>query len=61
MFRRSIVLNKDLKADDKIKEDDISLKRPGTGLAPDKIIDVVGKRLKKDFKADYILTEKDIY
>jgi sialic acid synthase SpsE len=61
LFRRSIVLNKDLKADDEIKEDDISLKRPGTGLTPDKITNVIGKRLKRDFKADYILSEKDIY
>ena len=60
VFRRSIIINKSLKAGHIITEDDISLKRPGTGFSPDNIKFVIGKKLKKDFKADYILTENDI-
>lgn len=60
VFRRSIILNKNLKAGDIIKEEDISLKRPGTGFSPDKIKFVVGKKLKRDFKTDYLLTKDDI-
>ena len=60
VFRRSIVLNKNLKAGDIIKEDDIDLKRPGTGLTPDEINFVIGKKLNKDFEADYLLTKDDI-
>jgi N-acetylneuraminate synthase len=60
VFRRSIVLNKNMKAGDIIKEKDISLKRPGTGFSPNDIKFIVGKKLKKDFKDDYILTEDDI-
>ena len=60
VFRRSIVLNKNLKAGDIIKEEDISLKRPGTGFSPDEIKFVIGKKLKRDFEADYLLTKDDI-
>ena len=58
-FRRSIVLNKDLKVGDVIREEDISLKRPGTGIPPNEIKFVVGKKLIKDFEADYLLTKYD--
>ena len=61
IFRRSIVLNKNLKSGDVIKENDIDLKRPGTGLAPDQIHFVVGKKLNKDFEADCLLTKDDIF
>jgi len=60
VFRRSIVLKKDLKKGDIIKEEDISLKRPGTGFSPDEIKFVIGKKLKRDFEADYLLTKDDI-
>jgi len=60
VFRRSIVLNKNLKAGDIIKEEDIELKRPGTGLSPDQINFVIGKKLNKDFDADHLLTKEDI-
>jgi len=60
VFRRSIVLNKNLKAGDIIKENDIDLKRPGIGLAPDQINFVIGKKLNKDFEADCLLTKDDI-
>ena len=59
-FRRSIVLNKNLKVGDIIRKEDIALKRPGTGFPPDDIKFVIGKKLKRDFEADYILTENDI-
>jgi N-acetylneuraminate synthase len=59
-FRRSIVLNKNLKSGDTIREEDISLKRPGTGFSPKEIKFVVGKKLKKDFESDFILTKNDI-
>ncbi|CAN1606814.1 K18430 legI, neuB2; N,N'-diacetyllegionaminate synthase [Candidatus Pelagibacterales bacterium] len=60
VFRRSIVLNKNLKAENIIREEDISLKRPGTGFSTDEIKFVVGKKLKRDCEADYLLTKDDI-
>ena len=60
IFRRSIVLNKDLKAGDIIKEEDISLKRPGSGITCDEIKFVIGKKLIRDFESDCLLTKDDI-
>ena len=60
VFRRSIVLNKNLKVGNIIGEEDIELKRPGTGFSPDDIKFIIGKKLKRDLEADYILTENDI-
>jgi len=60
IFRRSIVINKNLKAGDIIKEDDIDFKRPGTGFPPDEIRFIVGKKLKRDIEADCLLVKDDI-
>ena len=60
IFRRSIVLNKNLEEGDIITKEDIALKRPGTGFLPDDIKFIIGKKLKRDLEADYILTENDI-
>jgi len=59
-FRRSIVLNTNLKKGETIKEEHISLKRPGTGFSVDQIEFVIGKKLKRDYEADHLLTKDDI-
>lgn len=60
VFRRSIVINKNLKAGDIIKERDITFKRPGTGFSPDEVKFIVGKKLKRDIEADCLLVKDDI-
>jgi pseudaminic acid synthase len=47
-FRRSIYFIKDLKAGDLITEDAVRSVRPGFGLPPSKMKDIVGKRVKTD-------------
>jgi sialic acid synthase SpsE len=47
-FRRSLYFVKDLKAGDVITADTVRSVRPGFGLAPKYLGDVVGKRLKID-------------
>jgi len=47
-FRRSIYFVKDLKAGDVITEKDVRRIRPGYGLAPKYMEDVLGKRVTKD-------------
>ena len=59
-FRRSIVITKDLKIGHTIKEVDLDFKRPGTGISPGKILNVIGKKMKKNLSKDTILTFKDI-
>lgn len=58
--RRSIVLNRDMKKGDIIKETDIMLKRPGTGIAPENIELIIGKRINKDKEEDSILQWEDL-
>ena len=43
--RRSIVLTKDIKKGDIITADLITFKRPGTGISPARVDDVVGKKI----------------
>lgn len=59
-FRRSIVSARDIKAGEVITRDMLDLKRPGTGLEPEKLDFVVGRTAKKDIKFDQLLTEEDI-
>lgn len=53
--RKSIVLERDLKAGDVISEADIAVKRPGTGIYPKHFEEVIGRRAAVDLKADAVL------
>ena len=53
--RKSIVLNQDVSKDMIIERGMLSIKRPGTGIPPKFIDDVVGKKLIKDLKANNVL------
>ncbi|CAN7616291.1 N-acetylneuraminate synthase family protein [Neorhizobium sp. LjRoot104] len=53
--RKSIVLERDLKAGDVISEADIAVKRPGTGIYPKHFEEVIGRRVAVDLKADAVL------
>jgi len=59
-MRRSIVVIKDTKAGTRLKTDNLDVKRPGTGLPPDKINELVGKALIRDIEGDTLITEADI-
>ncbi|MCK0115070.1 N-acetylneuraminate synthase family protein [Gelidibacter sp. F63206] len=54
-FRRSIVAGKKLRKGDTIKLEDLEVKRPGSGIAPDEIKYVVGRTLKNDIEVDTLL------
>ncbi len=53
--RRSLVLTRDMKAGEIIKENDIMAKRPGTGIEPKFSDIIIGKKLLEDAKEDSIL------
>lgn len=53
--RRSIVLKDDIKKGDIITADLITFKRPGTGISPAKIDDVVGKTALVDISKDTLI------
>ena len=54
--RRSLVLTRDMKAGEIIKESDLMPKRPGTGINPRYLDIVVGRAVKTDLPEDTILT-----
>lgn len=54
--RRSIVARVNIPRNTVIAEHMLNLKRPGTGLEPECLKKVVGKRAKKDIKVDELIT-----
>lgn len=55
--RRSIVALGDIKKGTVISEEMLTYKRPGTGISPSRINDVIGKKAKFDILDDTIITE----
>ena len=53
--RRSIVVVRDIKEGEKITRDLLTFKRPGTGIYPSEINDVIGKVAKKNIPQDTLL------
>lgn len=58
--RKSICLNADLAAGTIIEAKNICIKRPGSGISPMKIDEVIGKKLLIDIKADSPLKWEDL-
>jgi N,N'-diacetyllegionaminate synthase len=54
-FRRSLVARHKLSRGHLLTEADLDAKRPGTGVAPDEIAYVLGRRLSSDLEADQVL------
>lgn len=59
-FRRSIIIARDMKKGEEIKLEDLEFKRPGTGIRPDEVKYVIGKKLMRDIEKDEILKWEDI-
>lgn len=53
--RKSIVAKKAIKAGDILTEDNITVKRPGSGISPMSWYDVIGKKAIKDFDEDELI------
>ena len=53
--RRSLVLTKELKKGEEIKEDYITFKRPGTGIPPLYSTLVIGRKVNRDLPEDTVL------
>lgn len=58
--RRSIVVNQDLKAGTLLTREMLEFKRPGTGISPARINEVIGKVLINSIKEDEPLTDEII-
>ncbi|MGL4393464.1 MAG: N-acetylneuraminate synthase [Fusobacteriaceae bacterium] len=55
IVRKSIVAKKNIKSEDVFSENNLTVKRPGTGISPIKWDEVIGKKAKKDFKEDELI------
>ena len=50
-----IVLTRDMKAGEAINYQDLMSKRPGTGISPSEIDNVIGRKAKVDISEDELL------
>jgi N,N'-diacetyllegionaminate synthase len=57
---KSLVANRDLNSGETIKEEDLVVKRPGGGIEPNKIKDVIGKKINKPVDKDSKIFWNDI-
>ncbi len=60
MFTKSLALKEDLTAGTVLEEKHLSLKKPGTGIPPSDLKKMIGRKLKKDLKANELLKYEDI-
>jgi sialic acid synthase SpsE len=55
LVRKSIVAREDIKKGSSLQDKMLIIKRPGTGLAPEKIGSILGKKTKRDIKKDDVI------
>ena len=60
LFTKSIVANRALAAGTVIRPEHLAIKKPGTGLPPDRLPELLGRRLRRDVAADQLLSAEDI-
>lgn len=58
--RKSIVASQNLKKGHALTYNDVSVKRPGTGISPLILPEIIGLKLTRDVKADEVLKDSDI-
>lgn len=59
LFTKSVALRQDLPAGTVIKKEHLTLKKPGTGLSPNFLLDSVNRTLARDVSADRLLHPDD--
>jgi len=60
LFTRSLVFAQPLPAGTVLTRDHLAIKKPGTGLAPGRLDEVVGKRLARAVAVDQLVSLDDI-
>jgi N-acetylneuraminate synthase len=60
IFRKSVVYLKDMKEGTIIKRQDICFKKPGTGVKPEDLNNVLGRELRRSVSADSLLSLDDL-
>lgn len=60
LFTKSIVASSDLSEGTILTHDCIKFKKPGTGMPPSQVNEIIGKKLQRSLKADEILSLHDV-
>ena len=60
LFTRSLVASANLPVGTVIAREHVAIKKPGTGLSPDRLNEVIGRRLARPVTADQVLAAEDI-
>ncbi len=60
LFTRSLVARTALPAGTVLAAEHLAVKKPGTGLSPDRVGEVVGRRLRRAVVVDQVLSSEDI-
>lgn len=60
VFTRSLVARMNLPAGTVLRNEHLASKKPGTGMSPDQLPSIVGRRLCRDLAADELLSESDL-
>ena len=58
--RKSIIAKTAIKTGDIFTEENITAKRPGSGISPMKWFDLLGKTAKHDYQEDYLIEEDEL-
>ena len=58
--RKSVVLARAIRCGERLSRNDIAIKRPGTGIAPRFLEQVIGRAVRSDLEADAVLTWDDL-
>lgn len=58
--RKSVVLSRAVKAGERLARTDLAVKRPGTGIAPGLLEQVIGRAVRSNMDADAVLTWDDL-
>jgi len=58
--RQSVCATRDLAAGQVIERDDVTVKRPGTGIPARRLDEVVGRKLLRDVKGNHLLRDEDV-
>lgn len=59
-FMKSIVASRDLEKGATLSANDLSLKKPGSGLGPSQMTEVIGRRLRRELVKDEQIKEEDL-
>lgn len=60
VVRKSIVAKCEIKEGEMFSEENLTTKRPGTGISPMKWYELIGKRAKRDFEADQLIVKEEM-